>query len=90
MKNGNEDLAGTNPFDAASLLKVSSVGRPDANNVSLAWSSVSGKTYQVQSATTPGGPYSDIGSPITANGATTMKTVAATTPAFYRVRVVVP
>src|SRR5262249_9663056 len=43
MNNANEDIAGTNPLDANSLLRILSL----ANGNLLTWSSVSGKTYRV-------------------------------------------
>jgi hypothetical protein len=86
MKNSSEDVAGTNPFDPMSILRVSSVTRPDANNVSITWASVSGKHYFVQSASTPGGMYSDVTTEIVATSPTSSKSIPATTPAFYRVR----
>jgi len=47
MSNAAEDLAGTNPLDAASLLRILSL----ANGNLLTWSSVANKNYRV--LTTP-------------------------------------
>ncbi len=88
MDNAAEDVAGTNPFDPKSIFKVMNITRPDANTVSVTWSSVSGKHYQLESAPAPNGTYVSIGNQITANGSTTNESVTATTPAFYHVRVV--
>jgi Bacterial TSP3 repeat len=89
MTNAQEDAAGTNPLDPKSVFRVSAITEPSGNTVSLTWSSVANKVYVVQSASVPGGPYTDIpGSQITANGATTTQTVSASsTPEFYRVRI---
>ena len=90
MSNGNEDqYAGTNPLDPNSILRVSSITRPDATQVSVTWKSVAGKTYQLQTASAPGPSenYSNIGSPQVATGPSTNYSVAGSAPAFYRVRV---
>ncbi len=86
MINSAEDLAGTNPLDPLSIFHVLDIARPDTNNVSVTWSSVVGKKYFVQSAPTPTGPYSDVGSQNTASSATSSETLPAMPPAFYRVR----
>ncbi len=85
--NGDEDTAATNPFDPASVFHVLNITRPDPNHVSVTWSSVNGKTYQLQTVDTPGGNYIDIGPQIAATGASSNETVSATLPGFYRVRV---
>lgn len=88
MINSNEDVAGTNPLDPLSIFHVMNITRPDANNISVTWSSVVGKKYQLESATAPNGTYTNIGPQITATGATSGETVSATTSGFYRVEVV--
>jgi hypothetical protein len=65
-----------------------SITRPDSTTVSITWTSVPGKTYQLESAPTPNGNYSSIGNQITATGTTTTESVIATTPAFYLVRII--
>jgi hypothetical protein len=88
MTNAQEDSAGTNPFDPYSVLRVTGVSRPNPSNISLTWSSVSGKQYVIQGASAPGGTYIDIpGTAITATGASTSETIPSTPPAFYRVRI---
>ena len=88
MTNAQEDAAGTNPFDPNSVFRVTNIARPDSSHVTVTWSSVSGKVYVLQSASAPGGTYTDVtGSQLTASGATTSETIAASgPPAFYRVR----
>jgi hypothetical protein len=88
MKNGAEDVAGTNPFDPNSIFRVTNITRPDSNNVSVTWSSVSGKKYQLETASTPGGTYGPIGGQVMASGATASENVPASAPAFYHVLVV--
>jgi hypothetical protein len=88
MKNSSEDIAGTNPFDPLSILRVTSITRPDASTVSLTWSSVSGRKYRVDSAPAPNGTYNPVGVEITANSTTTGESIPASGPEFYRVRVV--
>lgn len=49
MKNGDEIAAGTNPFDAGKVAKISAITM-DATNVSLTFSTAKGKQYIVQGA----------------------------------------
>lgn len=92
MTNGNEDLAGTNPFSATSVFRVQSieVSAPDA--VTLTWSSVPGKQYYVDVASSPGGTYSAIAQIGAASNATTTSFTATSgstaTARFYRIRLV--
>jgi hypothetical protein len=88
VTNAAEDVAGTNPLDANSVFRVTNIARPNATTVSVTWSSVSGKIYQLESAPTPDGTYTSVGNQVTANGSTSNESVTAITPAFYRVLVV--
>lgn len=93
MSNQGEDVAGTNPLDRASSLRVASSSRPTATSFVLTWASVVGKTYRVQAATTPAeASFADISGDITATDTATSFTDTAATGArkFYRVRVVTP
>ena len=72
--NSAENAAGTNPTNAASLLKISSV----TNSVSgrtVIWQSVAGKMYQLQSRTDIDGGtnWTAVGAPVTAVGATALR-----------------
>jgi hypothetical protein len=49
--NGEEDEAGTNPLDGASLFEISSQTVENNGDVSITWSPVAGKTYKVQTRT---------------------------------------
>ena len=89
FNNTAEFIAGTNPTNAASLLKmISASNAPSGTTVS--WQSVAAKTYQVSSRTNLGaGAWQNVGSPVTAGGATA-QTVGATATngyRFYRVQV---
>jgi hypothetical protein len=85
MSNAAEDIAGTNPLDVNSVLRILSL----ANGNLLTWSSVSGKTYRVfatSDLTTNIVPISGV---VTAAGPTAAYLdSAATNPAkFYRINV---
>ena len=86
MNNAAEDTAATNPLSSNSVLRVTNMTRPSPTSVSVTWSSVTGKTYQLESAPAPGGTYVSIGVPVTATGSTSSVTVTTSAPAFYRVR----
>ena len=88
--NASEYAAGTNPTDAASLMKIDSVTH-DATGTTVAWRSVAGKRYQLLSRALVGnGAWTAVGTPITAVGATTQGFDASGTTGnrFYRVQVV--
>jgi hypothetical protein len=50
MSNGDEDSAGTNPFDNGSNFSVSSQTLENNGDVTITWTPVAGKTYKVQSS----------------------------------------
>ena len=81
-----EFLDGTNPFDAGSLLSITSnhVGRA----LLVSWGSVTGKTYQVQVSSAPTGPWKDLGFASLGSGSTMIAAIEAdATSAFVRVNV---
>ena len=84
MSNLQEYLAGTNPLDANSALRIVHL---DGGAQMVVWTSVPGKTYQVLATTGLPGPFATVGGPITAAGrtATFTDTAAASTNKFYRV-----
>jgi len=88
MNNASEDTAATNPFSSASILRITAITRIQPSSLSVTWSSVNGKTYQLESAPAPNGTYTSVGSPVTATATSTSQTISAPTPAFYRVRVI--
>ncbi|MDQ6860872.1 MAG: hypothetical protein M3032_06925 [Verrucomicrobiota bacterium] len=87
MNNAAEDAAGTNPLDPTSVFRVANIAR-SSNNVSVTWSSVPGKQYQLESASSVFGTYTAVGPVVTANSSTTSETVSATSKTFYHVRLV--
>ncbi len=63
-----ESIAATNPFDAMSILRTTSVSLASAN-VSLTWKSVSNQIYQVQSSASLVAPsWQTLGTPLLGTG----------------------
>jgi glycosidase len=56
MSNGSEGVAGTNPLNPNSLLRILNLG---AGGALLTWSSEPGKTYQVQATTNLSQPFAE-------------------------------
>jgi glycosidase len=85
MSNANEDLAGTNPLDSNSVLRILSL----ANGNLLTWSSVSSKTYRVLATATLPSNFVPISGVITAGNSTAsyLDTGATNPQRFYRVNV---
>ena len=86
VSNGNEYLAGTNPNNAANVLKITSINRASPNTA-LAWNSVSTRFYAVQTNNALGtGLWGDYAT-LNLAGWSSMS-VADTTASnrFYRVR----
>jgi hypothetical protein len=91
MSNLAEWIAGTNPTNAASCLRVILLSATNANAVVLGWTSVAGKTYWVERATNLlTGFNSTILTNISATAPTNTQTDTAILPGnarFYRVGV---
>lgn len=68
--NSFEFTAETDPSDARSNFTVSNCSLT-GDNFTFTWPSVPGKTYQIESSATPSGPWTGVGTSITANGPTT-------------------
>lgn len=86
--NQQEYIAGTNPADSASLLKIERVTR-DQNGTSLVWQSGPGRRYQVLvRSDSIGAPWVPLGSPVTAAGLQTSFLDPSPDPAqrFYRIQ----
>ena len=85
MSNANEDFAGTNPLDSNSVFRVLSLNGGDL----LTWSSVSGKTYRVWTATNPATAFSPVSTVVTGSGPTASYLDSSVTnlDRFYRVNV---
>ena len=89
MTNSAEDAAGTNPFDPNSGLKTTGLSAQNGNTLTLQWSSVAGKKYQVQGAASVAGPWNPAGPVLNGTGGTLSPSVTASDPSFFRV-VLVP
>ncbi|HKW29976.1 MAG TPA: PA domain-containing protein, partial [Verrucomicrobiae bacterium] len=89
MNNLAEWIAGTNPTNAASVLRLTLVSATNANNVLVSWSSVAGKNYWLERSTNLlTGFNSVVSSNITATAPTNTLTDTAILPGntrFYRV-----
>lgn len=89
MNNYEEYIAGTNPTNAASILKMLAPSN-SAGGTTVSWQSVNGKRYQVSNRTNvAAGSWQDIGLPVTAGGSTGQYVDATATNGvrFYRVQV---
>ncbi|MEI7898656.1 MAG: family 20 glycosylhydrolase [bacterium] len=90
MNNGDEYGAGTDPTNAASVLRLTEIGMPAGAELVLLWQSVSGKTYAVQSSTNLLAGFRDTADTnLVAIGGTMSRTVTVDQAAagFYRVNV---
>ncbi len=94
MSNLQEFLAGTNPTNSMSALRITGVV-VSGNGVKLTWRAVGGKQYVVQTNATPGTGFNDLSPVITMPGNVEASTnyldagaVSNTVPRFYRIRVV--
>jgi hypothetical protein len=92
MNNLQEYLAGTNPTNAASCLKITSVAMTNGN-VRVSWSAVGGKSYVLQTNSVMGSTFADDSPVITVPGMGQVVTnylesgiAAAGRARFYRVR----
>jgi hypothetical protein len=88
--NAQEHALGTDPTNPASRFAAQSPER-NGNDITIRWSSVPGKTYQVESKSDLTGTWQDVGSEVTAEEATTSQTLPVSGDKhFYRVRLVAP
>lgn len=81
--NRDEFLRGTNPTDAASVLRPSVRSTPQG--VFLDWKTTPGLMYQVQSSATANGPWANVGGPRFAAGTDDSMHVGGASAGFYRV-----
>jgi hypothetical protein len=86
--NLQESALGTNPMDSSSTFNVKTIER-NGNSLTITWSSVSGKKYQVQAATQLNpSSWQDVWEVLTANSGLSTKTVTVPADAsVYFVRV---
>lgn len=91
MNNLAEWIAGTNPTNAASVLRLTLVSATNANNVVVSWSSVAGKNYWLARSTNLAAGFNTVVSTnIAATAPTNTQTDTAILPGntrFYRVGV---
>jgi hypothetical protein len=88
FNNAQEYDLGTDPTSAASRFSAEVASR-SGNSVTINWSSVAGKRYQVQAKADLADAWSDVGSAFTANGTTGTQSVtipSGSTKHFFRVR----
>jgi hypothetical protein len=87
QSNAQEYLAGTDPNNAASVFKITSISR-SPGNTALTWNSVSTRYYAVQgnSAALGKGLWSDLLAPDLAGWSSTSFVDTTSTNRFYRVR----
>ena len=95
MSNAQEYLAGTNPNDAASNLKITGgTFAPGGTNVTLAWSSVLTRLYHIQESFNVASPawYNSSLGLISPDGSLTTRTFAESNAPirFYRIQAVRP
>jgi hypothetical protein len=83
MSNAAEDIAGTNPLDANSVLRILSLAGGDQ----LTWSSISGKTYRVLATSDIATSFVPVSGVVTAAGPTVayLGSPATNSARFYRV-----
>ena len=86
MSNGSEAIAGTNPLDPASALRILNL----TTGKLLTWSSVSGRTYRVLGAASLGTGFAPISGVLAASNSTAvfLDTTGTNSRQFYRLEVV--
>lgn len=78
-----EFLAGTDPTNPQSALRTTL--RPASQGLFLDWNTHAGFTYQVQTTTSLGGAWTNVGAPRFASGSTDSLFVGGAPAAYYRV-----
>jgi hypothetical protein len=86
MPDYDEFIAGTNPFDATSVLRITDLAN---GNQLVVWDSVPGINYEVQATTNLGGPFLPLGPAVPAIGTSSFyfDPTPDLTNKFYRIRV---
>lgn len=94
MDDLSEDPSGTDPTDAASLLKAALCLGQSPNGLTLSWPVAPGRTYQIQSTDEPdGNSWSTAAGPWLASTNQSVMTWAVTNSVrshFYRVKLLPP
>jgi len=87
LSNIQEFIAGTNPNDPNSVLRVTDINTA-SGQVNLTWNSVAGKTYTIYSADQINGPYTPVLTvPSAGDGQTSTILTGSASNQFYRVSV---
>ena len=86
MSNGSEHVAGTNPLDAGSIFKITSIAPAVGGGITITWDAVVGKTYTVESkASLNAATWTTMVSGLTTGSYTDTNPGSANK--FYRVRI---
>lgn len=92
LTNEQEYLAGTNPTEATSSLRLLTITvNPGQNQVTIDWQSASNKNYRIEAASSVTGPWAEVGSPVSSAGNTmqaSLNRAPSSDQQYYRVRVV--
>ncbi len=91
MSDNDEHLAGTDPTDPDSILKLSRI-EPQGSDATLRWASVPGRRYQVEALSGEGGAYAPLGPVVEAvaeESALTLPGALLEGLSFFRVAVLV-
>lgn len=94
FNNQKEFLAGTDPTNPSSLLRILTLGfNAQQDQVTVLWQSVSNRNYRVETASDPDGPWLEAGSTVPGAGGseqtvTSLPLRPMDPKAFYRVRLV--
>jgi hypothetical protein len=92
LKNEGEFLAGTDPKDPNSALRILGLTvQAQSTQAVLGWLSVSNHTYFIETAASPEGPWSNVGTTVLSAGTTTQKIIDLSpgeSKRFYRIRLV--
>ena len=90
MRNQAEHAAGTDPKDRNSALRILTlVVQTQPPQALLGWQSASSRSYIIETAPAPEGPWSDLGAAVPSAGAATQTSINLATGEsnrFYRVR----
>jgi hypothetical protein len=87
LSNYQEYIAGTDPSNANSVLRVTEINAT-SGQVNLTWNSVAGKTYTIYSANQIDGPYTPVLTmPSAGDGQTSTNLTGSASSQFYRVGV---
>ncbi len=91
QSNGNEDVAGTDPFSSSSIFRATAVSSSPAQTL-ITVATVPGKTYQLETnALLDGSSWIPVGEKVTADSASTIFTAPGSSSSdkrFYRARII--